>query len=154
MKKQKMKETTLDIFDIAILGGGIAGLTLALQIKKARPQTSILVVEKQEHPVPEAAHKVGESTVEIQAFYLRDVLGLQEHLQTRNRCIRAHRGLYPGNETITGNRVFWVETYMVVIIWNSRIGIERKAMLLLYLGRLRGNALNLPTRSRCFSRAG
>lgn len=82
-EQEMMKETTLDTFDIAILGGGIAGLTLALQIKKARPQTSILVVEKQEHPVPEAAHKVGESTVEIQAFYLRNVLGLQEHLQTQ-----------------------------------------------------------------------
>jgi flavin-dependent dehydrogenase len=82
-EQEMMKETTPDTFDIAILGGGIAGLTLALQMKKARPQTSILVVEKQEHPVPEAAHKVGESTVEIQAFYLRNVLGLQEHLQTQ-----------------------------------------------------------------------
>src|SRR4051812_29517098 len=70
-------------YDVAILGGGIAGLTLALQLKKARPATRILVVEKQEHPVPEAAHKVGESTVEIAARYLRDVLGLEDHLQTQ-----------------------------------------------------------------------
>src|SRR5581483_1819420 len=35
------------------------------------------------HPVPEAAHKVGESTVEIAAHYLRDILGLEEHLQTQ-----------------------------------------------------------------------
>ncbi len=84
MSEQELKqETPLEEYDIAILGGGIAGLTLALQIKKARPATSILVVEKQEHPVPEAAHKVGESTVEIQAYYLRNVLGLQEHLQTQ-----------------------------------------------------------------------
>lgn len=82
-KLEKQTKETSEIFDVAILGGGIAGLTLALQIKKARPQTSILVIEKQEHPVPEAAHKVGESTVEIQAYYLRNVLGLQEHLQTR-----------------------------------------------------------------------
>ncbi len=84
MSEQERKtEASSETFDIAILGGGIAGLTLALQIKKARPQTSIVVVEKQEHPVPEAAHKVGESTVEIQAYYLREVLGLQEHLQTQ-----------------------------------------------------------------------
>jgi flavin-dependent dehydrogenase len=69
-------------YDVAILGGGIAGLSLALELKKARPATSILVIDKQEHPVPEAAHKVGESSVEIQAYYLRNVLGLQEHLQT------------------------------------------------------------------------
>jgi flavin-dependent dehydrogenase len=69
--------------DIAILGGGMAGLTLALQIKKTRPATRIVVIEKQNHPVPEAAHKVGESTVEIAARYLRDVLELDEHLQTQ-----------------------------------------------------------------------
>ncbi len=74
---------SLDEYDVAILGGGIAGLTLALQLKKARAATRILVVEKQEHPVAEAAHKVGESTVEIAAHYLRDVLGLGEHLQTQ-----------------------------------------------------------------------
>ncbi|GLV53915.1 hypothetical protein KDH_07660 [Dictyobacter sp. S3.2.2.5] len=68
-------------YDVAILGGGIAGLTVALQIKQMRPNTRILVLEKQEHPVPEAAHKVGESTVEVAAYYLRDVLGLDEHLQ-------------------------------------------------------------------------
>jgi flavin-dependent dehydrogenase len=33
--------------------------------------------------VPEAVHKVGESTVEIAAHYLRDVLGLGEHLQSQ-----------------------------------------------------------------------
>lgn len=72
-----------DEYDVAIIGGGIAGLTLALQLKKARAATRILVIEKQEHPVPEAAHKVGESTVEIAAHYLRDVLGLGEHLQAQ-----------------------------------------------------------------------
>jgi flavin-dependent dehydrogenase len=71
-------------YDVAILGGGIAGLTLALQLKKARPTISILVVEKQPHPVAEATHKVGESTVEISGYYLRDVLGLGEHLQAQH----------------------------------------------------------------------
>lgn len=64
-----------DMYDVAILGGGMAGLTLALQIQQSRPATRIIVIEKQEHPVPEAAHKVGESTVEIASHYLRDVLG-------------------------------------------------------------------------------
>ncbi len=74
---------TLPTYDVAIVGGGIAGLCLAVELKKKRPATSIVVLEKQKHPVPEAAHKVGESTVEIAAYYLRDVLGLQEHLQTQ-----------------------------------------------------------------------
>lgn len=68
-------------YDIAILGGGLAGLTLALQLKEAHPTSSILVVEKQHHPVPESAHKVGESTVEIAANYFLD-LGLKDHLES------------------------------------------------------------------------
>jgi len=70
-------------YDLAILGGGIAGLTLALEISKARPKINIVVVERQKHPVPEVAHKVGESSMEIQGYYLRHVLGLGEHLQTQ-----------------------------------------------------------------------
>jgi 2-polyprenyl-6-methoxyphenol hydroxylase-like FAD-dependent oxidoreductase len=72
-----------DQHDVVILGGGMAGLTLALQLSQTRPATRILVVEKQKHPVPEAAHKVGESTVEVAAYYLRDVLGLQAYLETQ-----------------------------------------------------------------------
>ncbi|MEO7019918.1 MAG: tryptophan 7-halogenase [Ktedonobacteraceae bacterium] len=83
-EQETTSEASTNQYDVAILGGGMAGLTLALQIKKTRPETSILVVEKQKHPVPEAAHKVGESTVEIAAHYLRDVLGLGEHLQTQH----------------------------------------------------------------------
>jgi len=74
-------ETTSSRYDVVILGAGIAGLTLALQLKQQRPAISIAVIEKQQHPVPEAAHKVGESSVEAQAHYLRDVLGLGEHLE-------------------------------------------------------------------------
>jgi flavin-dependent dehydrogenase len=67
-------------YDVVILGGGAAGQTLALELTQARPQTSILLVEKQSYPLAETVHKVGESTVEIAAHYLRDVLGLEDHL--------------------------------------------------------------------------
>jgi len=71
-----------DEYDVLIMGGGVAGLTLAMQLKKARPRLRVIVVERQSHPVPEAAHKVGESTVEIAAHYLRDILGLGGHLES------------------------------------------------------------------------
>jgi len=69
-------------FDVVVLGGGLAGQTVARQIKRARPETSILVTEFRGHPVPESAHKVGESTVEIGSHYFSEVLGLKDHLRS------------------------------------------------------------------------
>ncbi|MCS3810141.1 NAD(P)/FAD-dependent oxidoreductase [Xanthomonas sp. 4461] len=68
--------------DVVITGGGLAGLSLALQLKQRDPELAITVLERRAHPVREAAFKVGESTVEIGAHYFADVLGLREHLET------------------------------------------------------------------------
>jgi flavin-dependent dehydrogenase len=68
-------------YDVAILGGGLAGLTLGLQIKQARPETSIFIAEKRPGAAPEAAFKVGESTQEIACNYFGEVLGLMDHLE-------------------------------------------------------------------------
>ena len=66
--------------DVVILGGGLAALTLSLQLKQRLPELDIVVLERRRHPVPQAAHKVGESSVEIAAHYLGRVLGLERHL--------------------------------------------------------------------------
>ena len=68
--------------DVAILGGGLAGLTLALQLRQQHPALDVTVIERRAHPLREAAHKVGESSVEIGAHYFANVLGLREHLDT------------------------------------------------------------------------
>jgi flavin-dependent dehydrogenase len=67
--------------DVIIVGGGLAGLTLALQLRARLPKLAITVIERNQLPLPEAAHKVGESTVEIGAHYLDTVLGLADHLR-------------------------------------------------------------------------
>jgi flavin-dependent dehydrogenase len=81
MPEVKAIRTPKERYDVAILGGGLAGLSLALQLKRARPDTSVLVAEKREGPAPEAAFKVGESSVENGAFYYREVLGMADHLE-------------------------------------------------------------------------
>ena len=54
---------------VLVLGGGLAGLSLALQLRQRFPDLDIVVLERRPHPVPVSAHKVGESTVEIGAHY-------------------------------------------------------------------------------------
>ena len=71
-----------DHYDVVILGGGLAGGCLARQLHMEAPALRTLVVEKRPHPVPEAAFKVGESSVEIGAHYFSKRLGLEPHLRS------------------------------------------------------------------------
>jgi flavin-dependent dehydrogenase len=68
--------------DVVVLGGGLAGLSLAIQLKRQDASMRVTVLERRAHPVREAAFKVGESTVEIGAHYFAEVLGLREHLES------------------------------------------------------------------------
>src|ERR1700727_1892714 len=70
-----------DRYGVRIPGCGLAGLSRATQPKLARPQTSVLVTDKRAEPAPEAAFKVGESSVEIGAYYYREMVGMRDHLE-------------------------------------------------------------------------
>jgi flavin-dependent dehydrogenase len=91
-----MKST--DSSDITVLGGGLAGLSLALQCQTAVPDARITVLEKREHPVPEAAHKVGESTVEVAAHYFGEVLGLKDHIKQQQLPKLGLRFFFPSGD--------------------------------------------------------
>ena len=85
-------------YDVAILGGGLAGLTLALQLKRARPETSVFVAERRQGPAPEAAFKVGESTLEIGAHYFGQVLGLADHIEAEQLPKMGVRFFFPAGD--------------------------------------------------------
>lgn len=66
--------------DVAILGGGLAGLSLALQLQQRGLEADITVVDRAERPLRERSSTVGESFAEVGAHYLREVIGLHDHL--------------------------------------------------------------------------
>lgn len=75
------EQTTL--WDVVICGAGMAGLTLALQVRQESPDLTVALLDKLESPLPDAAHKIGESSVELGSQYL-ERLGLYEYLQANH----------------------------------------------------------------------
>jgi flavin-dependent dehydrogenase len=93
-------------YDAVIIGGGLAGLSLARQLRLESPALQVLVLEKRRHPVPEAAFKVGESTVEIGAHYFQKVLALDSILRREHLLKFGLRYFFPdGSNTDLGRRV-------------------------------------------------
>lgn len=82
-------------YDVVILGGGLAGLTLSLQLKRAKSGISVLVLERRETEASTAAHKVGESTVELGTHYLREVLDLKGYLEEHELPKHGLRFFFP-----------------------------------------------------------
>jgi flavin-dependent dehydrogenase len=72
-----MKEDS--VYDVAIFGAGLAGLTLARQLLLARPTLSILLADRRAE-IPPREQKVGEATVQVSGYYLSRVLELEDHL--------------------------------------------------------------------------
>ena len=71
-------------YDVVICGGGLAGLTLSRQLKRAMPDLTVLVLERSEREFPDGAYKVGEATVEGGAHYFSEQLGLTGYMNRRH----------------------------------------------------------------------
>ncbi|MCY0995137.1 tryptophan 7-halogenase [Nannocystis sp. ILAH1] len=82
-------------FDVVIGGGGLAGQALARLLRRELPEASVCVIERQRRPLPVAAHKVGESSVELSSHFFSVVLGLDEYLRAKHYLKNGLR-FYPG----------------------------------------------------------
>ena len=90
-----MSEQTLpSTQDVVICGGGFAGLLLARQLRQQMPELSVAVIDKMARPLPDAAHKVGESSVELGCQYLEE-LGLKEYLLDQH-LVKLGLRFFPG----------------------------------------------------------
>jgi flavin-dependent dehydrogenase len=63
-------------YDVAVIGGAIAGASVAYLLKRKDPSLHILIIEK----AAEFDRKVGESTSEVGACFLTRVLNISSHL--------------------------------------------------------------------------
>jgi len=106
--------------DVIIAGGGLAGLSLAHQLKKDTPELDILVVEKNEFPIPNTTAKVGESTVEIGSHYFTETLGLQDHFDENHlqkhglRCFFGEpQSDYSQQDELGVSELFGIPTYQI-----------------------------------------
>lgn len=91
---QPMADLDGRAFDVLICGGGLAGLTLALDLRQTLPQLRVVVLERTERPLPVACHKIGESTQEIGSCYL-ERLGLRSYLRS-NHIVKFAVRYFPG----------------------------------------------------------
>ncbi len=85
-------------YDVVICGGGLAGATLARQLILSDDSLSVLMLDKLHYPVPLAAHKVGESSVEIAGHYFAHVLQLHDHMKAHHLPKHGLRYFWNGAE--------------------------------------------------------
>lgn len=69
-----------DIFDVAIIGAGLAGSALALQLHEADPSLRVALID----PERDRGPTIGESIVELGACYLRRLPGVAAHLDAEH----------------------------------------------------------------------
>jgi flavin-dependent dehydrogenase len=77
------------------MGGALAGSATACLLRRKNPQLRVLIMERSE----KLKRRVGESTVEISAYFLGRVLGLTDHLLEKHIPKQGMRFWFANNES-------------------------------------------------------
>lgn len=82
-------------WDVIVVGGALSGSSTACLLLRKNPQLRILILERTE----QLKRRVGESTVEISAYFLGRVLGLTEHLLEKHLPKQGMRFWFANEQT-------------------------------------------------------
>ncbi|HMJ90925.1 MAG TPA: tryptophan 7-halogenase [Candidatus Acidoferrum sp.] len=84
-------------YDVAIIGGALAGAATAILLLREEPKLRVLIVEK----TTSFPRKVGEATVEVSAYFLGRVLGLTQYLNEAHLLKQGMRFWFSNERTQT-----------------------------------------------------
>ncbi|WP_411146526.1 NAD(P)/FAD-dependent oxidoreductase [Streptomyces sp. x-80] len=121
-------------YDVVIAGGGLAGLCLAKQLKDARPGLSVLVCERERSPIPLSAFKVGESSVEVGAYYFAEVIGLRDYLEEKQLEKLGLRYFYGGGSGLQEEAEFGVNRFLPAKSYQLNRGSLEEHLRLVAMG--------------------
>ncbi len=85
-----------DRYDVIVIGGALSGASTAILLRRRNPALRVLIIEKSDH----FERRVGESTVEVSAFFLGRVLGLTDHLN-QHHLVKQGMRFWFANESTT-----------------------------------------------------
>lgn len=100
------------VYDLVICGGGLAGLSLARQLRLSGMDLSVLILEQLPRPLPDAGFKVGESTIETGAYYFYDTLQLRDYLEADHLEKLGLRYFYPPKGDFATRSEFGVARFL------------------------------------------
>ncbi|HTL56808.1 MAG TPA: tryptophan 7-halogenase [Candidatus Limnocylindrales bacterium] len=92
MGAPEIKESS---YDVAIVGGALAGAASAILLLREQPKLRVLIIEKS----LVFGRRVGEATVEVSGYFLSRVLGLTQYLNEAHLVKQGMRFWFYNNQT-------------------------------------------------------
>jgi len=84
----------VDVWDVVVIGGGIAGASTAMRLLEANGQLRILILDRGDKP----GLKIGESTVEVSSYFLGRTLNLTAYLSLEHITKQGLRFWFQNND--------------------------------------------------------